>query len=178
MAAHSSILAWGILWTEEPGGLTVHGVTERWARLSEWARIHHVGQLWRLCFILRFDLFLFEVRKIHAIVSLRMYIRSNCWILSNVFLALINITWFFLLYTINAMNFTVRFLNIEPSFHSWNKFHMVKTTVLFNATESFCTCIRKRCRLQSPFPAAVAVNLRTVSPPENKPGKVPCLFLL
>ena len=35
MAAHSSILAWGILWTEEPGGLTVHGVTERWARLSE-----------------------------------------------------------------------------------------------------------------------------------------------
>ena len=29
MATHSSILAWKIPWTEEPGGLhTVHGVTE------------------------------------------------------------------------------------------------------------------------------------------------------
>ena len=29
MAAHSSILAWRIPWTEEPGGLhTVHGVAE------------------------------------------------------------------------------------------------------------------------------------------------------
>ena len=29
MATHSSILAWKILWTEEPGGLhTVHGVTK------------------------------------------------------------------------------------------------------------------------------------------------------
>ena len=26
MAAHSSILAWKISWTEEPGGATVHGV--------------------------------------------------------------------------------------------------------------------------------------------------------
>ena len=28
MATHSNILAWRILWTEEPGG-TVHGVTVR-----------------------------------------------------------------------------------------------------------------------------------------------------
>ena len=28
MATHSSILAWEILWTEEPGGATVHGVTK------------------------------------------------------------------------------------------------------------------------------------------------------
>ena len=28
MAIHSSILAWTIPWTEEPGGATVHGVTE------------------------------------------------------------------------------------------------------------------------------------------------------
>ena len=28
MATHSSILAWRIPWTEEPGRLTVHGVTE------------------------------------------------------------------------------------------------------------------------------------------------------
>ena len=27
VASHSSILAWEIPWTEEPGGLTVHGVT-------------------------------------------------------------------------------------------------------------------------------------------------------
>ena len=28
MATSSSILAWEIPWTEEPGGLEVHGVTE------------------------------------------------------------------------------------------------------------------------------------------------------
>ena len=28
MATHSSSLAWRIPWTEEPGGLTVHGVTK------------------------------------------------------------------------------------------------------------------------------------------------------
>ena len=35
MAAHSSILAWRIPWTEEPGGLhTVHGVAESQTRPS------------------------------------------------------------------------------------------------------------------------------------------------
>ena len=34
MATHSSVLAWRILWTEEPGGLTVHGVTESQTRLK------------------------------------------------------------------------------------------------------------------------------------------------
>ena len=28
MATHSSILAWRIPWTEEPGGLQVHGVAQ------------------------------------------------------------------------------------------------------------------------------------------------------
>ena len=28
MATHSSTLAWKIPWTEEPGGLQVHGVTK------------------------------------------------------------------------------------------------------------------------------------------------------
>ena len=28
MATHSSILAWRIPWTDEPGGVTVHGVAE------------------------------------------------------------------------------------------------------------------------------------------------------
>ena len=39
MAAHSSILAWRIPWTEEPGGLLVHGVKKSWMQLST-----HTGQ--------------------------------------------------------------------------------------------------------------------------------------
>ena len=35
MATHSSILAWEILWTEEPGGLQSHGVTKILAQLSD-----------------------------------------------------------------------------------------------------------------------------------------------
>ena len=35
MASHSSILAWRIPWTEEPGGLQVHGVAKSQTRLSE-----------------------------------------------------------------------------------------------------------------------------------------------
>ena len=36
MATHSSILAWRIPWTEEPGGLqtTVHGVTQSWTHIA------------------------------------------------------------------------------------------------------------------------------------------------
>ena len=36
MATHSSILAWRVPWTAEPGGLhTVHGVTKSRTRLSD-----------------------------------------------------------------------------------------------------------------------------------------------
>jgi len=35
MATHSSIIAWRIPWTEEPGGLQSMGVTESWTRLSD-----------------------------------------------------------------------------------------------------------------------------------------------
>ena len=35
MATHSSILAWKISWTEEPGGLQVHGVAKSRAQLSD-----------------------------------------------------------------------------------------------------------------------------------------------
>ena len=35
MATHSSILAWRNLWTEEPGGATVHGVAKSQTRLSD-----------------------------------------------------------------------------------------------------------------------------------------------
>ena len=34
MAAHSSILAWRIPWTEEPGGLQIHGVAQSRTRFS------------------------------------------------------------------------------------------------------------------------------------------------
>ena len=36
MATHSSILAWRIPWTVEPGGPTVHGVAESRTWLSDW----------------------------------------------------------------------------------------------------------------------------------------------
>ena len=38
MATHSSILAWKIPWTEEPGGLQSMGVTKSQTRLSTHAR--------------------------------------------------------------------------------------------------------------------------------------------
>ena len=39
MATRSSILAWRIPWTEEPGGI-VHGVAKSWTRLSDLAHTH------------------------------------------------------------------------------------------------------------------------------------------
>ena len=35
MASHFSILAWKIPWTEEPGALIVHGITESQKQLSD-----------------------------------------------------------------------------------------------------------------------------------------------
>ena len=41
MATHSSILAWEIPWTEEPGGVqSTNGVKKSWTRLSVHAYIH------------------------------------------------------------------------------------------------------------------------------------------
>ena len=41
MATISSILAWRILWTEEPGGLqSVHGIAKTWTRLSNTFTFH------------------------------------------------------------------------------------------------------------------------------------------
>ena len=34
MVTHSSIPAWRIPWTEEPGGATVHGVAKSWVQLK------------------------------------------------------------------------------------------------------------------------------------------------
>ena len=35
MATHSSIFAWRIPWTEEPGGPTEHRVTKSWTQLKQ-----------------------------------------------------------------------------------------------------------------------------------------------
>ena len=48
ITTHSSILAWRIPWTEEPGRLAVHGVAKSWTRLSDWAQRYTEPSFWRL----------------------------------------------------------------------------------------------------------------------------------
>ena len=49
MAPHSSILAWRILWTEEPGGLQSMGVTESYmTELLTLSLLMVEAQVWRL----------------------------------------------------------------------------------------------------------------------------------
>ena len=45
MATHSSILAWEIPWTEEPGGLQCMGVTKSRTRLSDFPFTFHLHAL-------------------------------------------------------------------------------------------------------------------------------------
>ena len=45
MAAHSSTLAWKIPWTEETGGLVVHGVANSRTRLSDFPFTFHFHAL-------------------------------------------------------------------------------------------------------------------------------------
>ena len=60
MATPSSFLAWGIPWTEEPGGLQSMG-SQSQTRLSEH---RHVYTLWRL------DFLTLEVKMLsHSVVS-------------------------------------------------------------------------------------------------------------
>ena len=42
MATHSSILAWSIPWSEEPGGATVYGVVQSRTCLSDLAHMYNV----------------------------------------------------------------------------------------------------------------------------------------
>ena len=50
MATHSSILAWKIPWTEEPGGLQVQGVAKSRTRLSDFTFTFRLKcrQVWKL----------------------------------------------------------------------------------------------------------------------------------
>ena len=43
MATHASTLAWKIPWTEEPGGLQVHGVAKSWTRLSDFTSLYRLS---------------------------------------------------------------------------------------------------------------------------------------
>ena len=46
MATHSSILAWGIPWTEQPGGLRHMGcTTDEGSQVAKWKRIHLPGSI-------------------------------------------------------------------------------------------------------------------------------------
>ena len=48
MVTHSSILAWKIPWTEEPGGLQSHGVTKSWTPLKQPSTRHGSMLLFQL----------------------------------------------------------------------------------------------------------------------------------
>ena len=47
MATRSSILAWRIPWTKEPGGLQSTGVTQSWTGLNDRAHMHILCDLGR-----------------------------------------------------------------------------------------------------------------------------------
>ena len=48
VATHSSILAWKIPWTEEPGGATVHGVPKGLTQLSTHAGVEYPMNIWAI----------------------------------------------------------------------------------------------------------------------------------
>ena len=76
MATHSSILAWRIPWTEEPGRLPVHGVSESQTRLSDFTSLHlNLILAWFLAivctvFIVTIIIFLILVSKIVLSIDL------------------------------------------------------------------------------------------------------------
>ena len=49
MAPHSSILAWGMLWTEESGVSFVHGVAKSWTQLKLLSTHVHAPQMASMC---------------------------------------------------------------------------------------------------------------------------------
>ena len=51
MATHSSIFAWRIPWTEEPGGLQSMG-SQSWTRLKRLSTHRHIATVdkWCICF--------------------------------------------------------------------------------------------------------------------------------
>ena len=46
MATHSSILAWRVPWTEEPGGPQSMGVTQSGTPLKRFSTAQHIPEIW------------------------------------------------------------------------------------------------------------------------------------
>ena len=59
MTAHSSILAWEIPWTEQPGGL-LHGVTKSWTRLSTATTTNNVPRYKEIFLVKKSNIFPIE----------------------------------------------------------------------------------------------------------------------
>ena len=69
MAIHSSILAWRIPWTEEPGGVTVHGVTKSRTWLSNFTHCRNRSDMpvaWTSCAHGKTDLHFTEASRRHS----------------------------------------------------------------------------------------------------------------
>ena len=103
MATHSSILAWGIPWTEEPGGLQSMGsqrVRHNWATELNWTELsrrttYHEKEGPVLCklffFFLEKSILKYGVRNVYCYPLLVLSLTSmshhipicNCWICSS-----------------------------------------------------------------------------------------------
>ena len=77
MATHSSILAWKIPWTEQPGRLIFHGVTKSQTRLSDITFFFH---------ILGFELMLLFFLIILFIICFFFFFCAGCSLLCAGFL--------------------------------------------------------------------------------------------
>ena len=77
MAPNSSTLAWKIPWTEEPGGLVVHGVAQSWTRLKRLSSSYivvHTLNVPNLSILL-----LLDVGAVYSSLLLRMSFTCICF---------------------------------------------------------------------------------------------------
>ena len=82
MATHSSILAWRILWTEEPGRLRPIGsqrVGHDWSGLAHThAAFHYLtGNHWSGCFFLLFCLMITSLKFLSICIGLLVFVREG-----------------------------------------------------------------------------------------------------
>ena len=77
------------------------------------------------------DLYSFRICPL-IFTLIRVYIRSECWILSNASCACVELAmWFFILPSVNVVYCIDWFVNIEASFHPLNKTHQSQCIILF-----------------------------------------------
>ena len=104
MATHSSVLAWRIPWTEEPGGLPVYGVAQSWTRLKQLSSSSSIPILVRVFFFL---------------------IMSGCWILSCFFFTCWNDHVVFAFPFVTVVYQIGWFAYVEPCLWSWNESNLI-----------------------------------------------------